>query len=541
MNADNPYYHRGPIKETQYFFNRARETAQALQMIRNRQSVSVIGPRRIGKTSFLFHLLDVTVRKTYGLDPERYSFAYLDAQALGGVSEADILRAMLEELAFQNQLPGIDIPPSLDYHAFGRILRHWIKSGQQLVYLIDEFEYLGNNPNLETEFFSFLRSLTVRCDVAYVTASKASLLDIVDDSGKLSSPFFNFFVPLQLGLFTEEAARYLIRDPAAAMGIIIPQVAEDDILALVGPHPFFLQIACFHAVELLEGDGYSFNEQTRAQWQETVQEELGPHYEYMISRLNEQERRTLVLLLDAGSVSIPHPILKLLERECLIERCGEAYSLISRSLAHFVRQRLGTTWASAIAEGDRRMATVLFVDVVGSTPLAGRTLPEEFFKIIQPAQRIFVDVIDRHGGKIANFGGDSVMALFGVPATQSDDAVRAVRAALEIQEQIGVYANELQASKKVNFAVRIGLDTGVVAIGKIGGEQRSEYTALGDTVNLAQRLEAQAQPGTVVISDHTYQQVIGRFKVSPLGLIEVKGKSQPVKAYQVLEERPQHE
>jgi adenylate cyclase len=180
---------------------------------------------------------------------------------------------------------------------------------------------------------------------------------------------------------------------------------------------------------------------------------------------------------------------------------------------------------------------VLFVDVVGFTPMTDRHLPEEMLSIIKPALQTFVDVVDRHGGKVANFGGDSVMAVFGVPSGRSDDAVRAVRAALEIQAHVADYTHELKQSKGVDFSARVGLDTGVVVLGGISGEQRAEYTALGDPVNLAQRLAGSAQPGTVVISKHTYQQVRGSFRTESLGLVQVKGRSRPVRAHRVLEER----
>jgi class 3 adenylate cyclase len=140
---------------------------------------------------------------------------------------------------------------------------------------------------------------------------------------------------------------------------------------------------------------------------------------------------------------------------------------------------------------------------------------------------------------VANFGGDSIMALFGVPAEQPDDAVRAVRAALEIQANVAAYARELKQRRRVDFSARVGLDTGVVVLGEIGGEQRAEYTALGDAVNLAQRMEDLAQPGTILISDHTYQQVHDRFETESLGRVRVKGRSRPVGAYRVLGERGQ--
>ena len=131
----------------------------------------------------------------------------------------------------------------------------------------------------------------------------------------------------------------------------------------------------------------------------------------------------------------------------------------------------------------------------------------------------------------------SIMALFGFPTEQPDDAIRAVRAALGIQTNVAAYAHDLKQRKDVEFSVRVGLDTGVVTVGEISGDQRTEYTALGDPVNIAQRLEGAADPGTVVISHRTFQLVRDWFTTESLGPVRVKGKSAPVKAYRVLGER----
>jgi class 3 adenylate cyclase len=154
---------------------------------------------------------------------------------------------------------------------------------------------------------------------------------------------------------------------------------------------------------------------------------------------------------------------------------------------------------------------------------------------------MFVEAVYRHGGRVGNFGGDSIMALFGVPAEQNDDAIRAVRAALEIQARVTAYARELKQTKKMDFSARVGLDTGVVVLGEIGGEQRAEYTALGDPVNMAERMERLAAPGTIVVSKHTYRQIRGRFRVEPLGEVKVKGKSRLVSAYRILGETAKNE
>ncbi len=535
MIGENPYYHRGPIKEQRYFYGRTRETALALQMVRKGQSVSVTGPRRIGKTSLLFHLCDSSVRGENGFTPEQSLFAYINGEMLGGLPRPDVLRVMLEETADQAGQE-IDVLRITDHHSFEQGIRALLKPGQQLVYLIDEFECLAKNPDLDADFFSFLRGLTVRYNIAYVTASQVPLLALVEEDGQLSSPFFNIFVPNHLGLFSEDDARQMVRGPSQAAGIEFIGDGEDFILGLAGPHPFFLQITCFHAFEILRQHS-AFDDQGRRQLEEHVQADLKSHFEYFTRRLSEEEQRVLACLLDAEQGKTSMTILRDLERKCLVRQRNGKYIPVSRAYAHFVRQEIGTTWATTIAEGERRMATVLFADVVGFTPMTEQHLPEEILSIIKPALRMFVDVVDRHRGKIANFGGDSIMALFGIPTEQPDDAARAVRAALEIQASVVTYAQELKQNKGIDFAARVGLDTGVVVLGEIGGEQRAEYTALGDAVNLACRIQNLAEPGTIIISDHTYQQIRGRFKTESLGLMHVKGKSEPIKAYRVLGEK----
>lgn len=534
MIGENPYYYRGPIRQITHFFGREHETALTLQMIKNGQSVSVIGPRRIGKTSLLFHLSDPAVRIAYGLEPEQPRFVYIDGQTVAELSTSDTLNTMLEKIT-DRVGKSSEIPHTVDYRAFKRVLHEWSEAGPHLVLLIDEFEYLGTNPNLVDDFFAFLRSLTVSHNVAYITASQTPLASLMRGGGQ-SNPFFNIFEPINLGLFCENDARQMIHMPSKAAGVNFSRDAEDLILDLAGPHPFFLQITCYHAFELVR-KAPRLDEQSRAQLEQSVQEGLKSHFEFFMGRLRDEEQRALACLLEAEPGNDSISVLRELELKCLIRRCEERYAFVSQAFAHFVRRHVGTAWAAAIAEGDRRMATVLFADVVGSTLLAEQRLPEVVRDIISPAVRIFVDVADRHGGKIANLGGDSVMALFGVPVEQPDDAIRAVRAALEIQAQIAAFACELEKSKGMKFSARVGLNTGVVVLGELGGDQYSEYTALGDTVNLAKRLEELAEPGTVVISDHTLPQLHSQFRTKSLGMQQVKGKTDPVKVYQILEEK----
>lgn len=541
MFGENPYYHRGPIRESEHFYDRTQETERTLQMIRNGQSVSVVGPRRIGKTSFLFHLSNSQVRAAKGFPDEEAQFVYIDGEVLVGMEELEVLRSLFQETAIRVRGAREAVIPIVDYCSFDHALQELARSRKQLVYLIDEFEYLARNERLSAGFFSFLRSLAMQRGVVYVVASAMPLSSLVSDRAQSSSPFFNFFAPLYLGLFSDVDARRLIREPSQAAGIVFSPEMEDYILDLAGPHPFFLQIACYHAFELVRECVPLEGEQGREELAKRVRQEMKPHFQYFVDRLNEMEKQALAYILEAGADECPRSVVEGLEQKCLVRQSGDKLLPLSRAFADFVREHfdelIGPTWTVAVPEGDRRMATVLFVDVVGSTSLAERHVPEDFYAIIREALGKFADIVDRYGGKIADFGGDSMMVLFGVPTEQPDDATRAIQAALETLNAAAHYARELEQRKGIRFGVRIGLNTGVVILGRIGGKQRAEYTALGEAVNLAKRLQELAQPDTVLISEHTYQQVRGRFEVKPLGAAMLKGITRPVETYQVLREK----
>jgi class 3 adenylate cyclase len=130
--------------------------------------------------------------------------------------------------------------------------------------------------------------------------------------------------------------------------------------------------------------------------------------------------------------------------------------------------------------------------------------------------------------------GDAVLAFFGAPITHEDDPQRAVLAGLEIQEGIKPYAEEIRLKHRLEFGLRVGINTGLVVVGEIGSDLRMEYTALGDAINLAARMEQTAQVGTIQISNETYRLVAPFFEVESLGGVEVKGKSEPIQTYRVL-------
>jgi class 3 adenylate cyclase/tetratricopeptide (TPR) repeat protein len=197
-------------------------------------------------------------------------------------------------------------------------------------------------------------------------------------------------------------------------------------------------------------------------------------------------------------------------------------------------QAAGGRTADQTSDGERRIVTVLFCDVAGSTALAENMDPETWAEIIDHAFQQLTGPVDRFDGTVARLMGDAILAFFGAPVTHEDDPQRAVRAGLAIIENIQAFRKQLQEERGLDFNVRVGINTGLVVTGKIGTKLHEEYTAFGDTVNLAARMEQTAVPGTIQITESTYKLVADQFDSLPLGGINVKGKSKPILTYRVL-------
>jgi class 3 adenylate cyclase/tetratricopeptide (TPR) repeat protein len=187
-------------------------------------------------------------------------------------------------------------------------------------------------------------------------------------------------------------------------------------------------------------------------------------------------------------------------------------------------------------EGQRKQVTVLFVDVSGFTALSERLDPEDVHGLMARAFELMLAEVHRYEGTVNQFLGDGIMALFGAPIAHENHAGRAILAALGIRRALEAYQAELER-RRVSFAVRQGLNTGLVVVGAIGSDLRMDYTAVGDTTNVAARLQQAADQGRIVVSEATYRLVEGYFHMRPLGELMLKGKSEPVRAWEVISAR----
>jgi class 3 adenylate cyclase/tetratricopeptide (TPR) repeat protein len=185
-------------------------------------------------------------------------------------------------------------------------------------------------------------------------------------------------------------------------------------------------------------------------------------------------------------------------------------------------------------DAERRQLTVLFCDLVDSTALSTQLDPEDYREVVRAYQATCAEVIQRFDGHIAQYLGDGLLVYFGYPRAHEDTVQRAVRSGLGMVEAMGALNTRLEREYGVRLAVRLGIHTGLVVVGEIGSGGRQEQLALGETPNLAARLQGMAAPDTVVISEATAHLIQGYFVCQPLGAPALKGLPQPLQVYQVL-------
>lgn len=337
MTIDNPFFHRGAIRRSRYFYGREAETDQILGLLRNGQSVSLIGPRRIGKSSLLIHLCRADVRQKLNLQPPKSLFVLLDCQELGGSPPKEVYETLLTGLLDAAADAGIHVDASHQpgtYRALDRAL-HEISGRQEVpvVVLLDEFELLAANEHLTPYFFARLRGLTTKYGLAYLTASQRPLFAITAEEEILSSPFFNIFVTLPLGLFSEEEARGLLDTRLAMTNLSFSPPLTDYLLFLVGFHPFFLHIAGYHAYqEVAQGTPLQTPEEL-ALLDGPIEMEASSHLGYLWQNLTPEEQYALAI------AEGPIDVLRQLEQQCLLQQEDGQYSYTSEILRRYVRRQ----------------------------------------------------------------------------------------------------------------------------------------------------------------------------------------------------------
>lgn len=341
----NPYRPGRSIDRRGGFFGRSGEVRNALSLLANVQCVSIVGPRRIGKTSLLNYIADRSVLSEHTSDAGQFAFVFVGCAELSDLTRDRILEVMLDRARMSAQQAGFDIDTRVSLTAgmsfidFSNALAEFTRSGVKLVFLLDEFEFLAKISSLDPAFFAGLRSVATNLSVAYVTASCHSLLDLTFANNQvLGSPFFNIFSTIRLGLLEDSAARELIRKPSSAAGVAFSDATVEQILSLADHHPFFIQIACFHAFEM-QSKKQALGGADHASLRERVEEDLRDHFRSAWGHLKPEERRALLSLSTTQADPADQGALDALRDQCLVRREEKRWNLLCQPWADFVRKQ----------------------------------------------------------------------------------------------------------------------------------------------------------------------------------------------------------
>jgi adenylate cyclase len=190
--------------------------------------------------------------------------------------------------------------------------------------------------------------------------------------------------------------------------------------------------------------------------------------------------------------------------------------------------------AHLVLKSERREVTVVFCDLRGFTPLSERLSSEEVVLLLNQFYELMIEATFRNGGTLDKFLGDAVMAIFGAPIAHPDHALRAVRAAVAMREGVERLSRRRIRRGGEPLTVGIGVSTGETVAGTVGTDDRMEYTVIGDSVNVAARLESTAKPMQILIAGRTWEVVKDVVKARSLGVVRVRGKEEEIEVYEVL-------
>lgn len=218
-----------------------------------------------------------------------------------------------------------------------------------------------------------------------------------------------------------------------------------------------------------------------------------------------------------------------------IQRYLSLKDTFSRYVTKQVVEKISVSGENILLGGEKREVTILFADIRGFTPMTERLEPTEVVKILNAYFSCMIDVIYEHEGTLDKFLGDGIMCLFGAPINQPDHAIRAARAAIGMKHALAEFNRRQQEAGQQTLHVGIGINTGDAVVGNVGSEKRLEYTAIGDNVNLAARLQSIAKGGQILISNCTYRAIRDLATINKLPPVKLKGKEQSVQVYELVD------
>ena len=350
--STNPFTYGNPISEPGRFFGRHREVEQVFSRLTNpeHESTSLVGSRRIGKTSLLKYLANPEVRRQYGLDPDRYVVIYIDLQMLEASTTANRLwRRLLGQVARYCRDPEVkfivrDLRESgaIDNFALADVFDAIDASGQHLVLLLDEFENVTSNENFDAGFFYGLRSLAIQHNLSLVTSSGQELIELTHSETIRSSPFFNIFANINVSVFTEAETRELIDHTLAGTRVRFSEADIVDLLEIAGTYPFFVQAAAFFLFRAyakgLDPDGRA------AYLTAKFRPEAAPHLSHFWQESNQHEQIVFLVL-----ALLNHSRVNASRQAIPLARINRAYGRAEQTLNRLTRRALVSAFSGGYA------------------------------------------------------------------------------------------------------------------------------------------------------------------------------------------------
>jgi tRNA A-37 threonylcarbamoyl transferase component Bud32 len=316
----NPFFNRHRITDPAYFFGRPRELERLYSAVATHQCVSLVGERKLGKSSLLTRLSHSPTLQSFGFNPALYVFVYFDLESMASARREDFWLELLDTIA--SQLPPGDMAQALRkqidsgevrFMTTRRALRRLHDTGFEVVLMLDEFESLARNAQFDPDFYGELRSLAGELGLIILTASRRNLYDLTyDNSSTLSSPFFNIFSEMPVGLMPDEEARQILIELSGRSGPAFDAEEIDWALDLSGPHPFFTQVIGSHLFEA-PGHGQRRPPQTYESIRKRFLAEAEDHYRYIWASLEPPEQAGLLALSRASEA-----LLKTLRAKSLV-------------------------------------------------------------------------------------------------------------------------------------------------------------------------------------------------------------------------------
>jgi len=256
--------------------------------------------------------------------------------------------------------------------------------------------------------------------------------------------------------------------------------------------------------------------------------DIANHFNSMFTKLNEANRdlkdQSIQLMVYAKDISLAHKRTK--QEEALRTR-------LSRYVGEDLVERLISLKDGVLLENERKEVTILFADIRSFTAISERLEAEEVVSMLNQFFDIMVGIIFKNHGILDKFVGDQLMAIFGLIPSKNNNSYNAMQAAIEMQNATKELMKKRAKEDKDTFEIGIGINTGSAIVGNLGSENRMDYTAIGNSVNIAARLQQIAKGGKIIIGEETYRQSQGNFHIEKKVKLRVRNKTEPIMCYEV--------